>query len=115
MTQHMVQYTVKPAQAARNEELVKAVFAELDRVQPAGLRCAAFKLDDHVSFVPLISNENTGGQSPLPQLQARKAFHSGMRERCDGAPVRSARSQKSARSADAEVGVSRLAWSPVMR
>jgi len=93
MTQHMVQYTVKPDQAAHNEELVTAVFAELDRVQPAGLRYAAFKLDDHVSFVHLISNENTDGQSPLPQLQALKAFHSGMREGCDEAPVRSALSE----------------------
>jgi len=84
MTQHMIQYTVKPDQAAHNEELVRAVFAELDRVQPAGLQYAAFKLDDGVSFVHLIRSDTQG----MPQLPALKAFHVGIRERCDRAPVR---------------------------
>jgi len=88
VTQHIVQYTVKPDQAAHNEELVQAVFAELHRVQPAGLRYATFKLDDDVSFIHLVCSETTHGQSPLPQLQALRAFHAGIRERCVQGPVR---------------------------
>ena len=86
MTQHMVRYTVKPDQAAHNEELVEAVIAEPRRVQPAGLRYAAYKLDDGVSFVHLVWRED--GHGPAPQLPALTAFHAGMRERCDEAPVR---------------------------
>lgn len=85
MTTHMVRYTVKPDQADHNEQLVRALFAELDGVAPAGLRYATFKLADGVTFIHLISHDSTDGHGP-PQLQALKAFHAGVRERCDEAP-----------------------------
>jgi hypothetical protein len=88
VTQHMMRYTVKPDQAAHNEELVRAVFDELRRVQPVGLRYAAFKLDDGVSFIHLIGRDTEHGHGPVPQLEALRAFHAGIRERCDEAPVR---------------------------
>ncbi len=88
MNQHMVRYTVKPDQAVHNEELVRAVFAELNRVQPAGLRYAAYKLDDDVSFIHLIWSDTENGRSPAPQLQTLREFHAGIRERCDEGPVR---------------------------
>ena len=86
---HMVRYRVKPDQAAHNEELIRAVLAELEEVEPAGLRYAAFKHDD-VSFIHLISNDATDGHSPARDLHALKAFHEGLRERCEDAPVRTA-------------------------
>ncbi len=88
MTQHMVRYRVKPDQVARNEELVRAVFDELDEAKPAGIRYAAFKLDDGVSFIHLIGRDDTGEHNPPPRLQALKEFHAGVRERCDDAPTR---------------------------
>lgn len=88
MTQHLVRYTVKPDEAGHNEELVRAVFAELDDVQPTGLRFAAYRLDDGVSFVHLICSDTVKGKSPVSQLQALSAFHLGIRERCDEPPVR---------------------------
>jgi hypothetical protein len=88
VTQHMVRYTVKPDEAARNEELIKDAVAELDRVQPAGFRYAAFKLADGVSFIHLVSNDTGKGHSPMRQLPALQAFHAEIRERCDVAPVR---------------------------
>jgi hypothetical protein len=84
MTQVMVRYKVKPDQAAANEELVRAVYDELDRTKPAGLRYATFKLEDGVSFVHLASFD---GQSPLSDVQAFKEFQKGIRERCDEPPV----------------------------
>jgi len=83
----MVRYTVKPEHAAHNEQLVRAVLAELDAVQPPGLRYAAFKLADGVTFVHLIGHDS-GEHRPAPQLQALRTFHAGIRERCDEAPVR---------------------------
>ena len=53
MRQVMVRYKVKPDRVAENEELVRAVYDELERVAPAGLRYATFRLDDGVSFVHL--------------------------------------------------------------
>jgi hypothetical protein len=88
MTQHIVRYTVKPDQAAHNEELIEDALAELDRVRPAGFRYAVFKLADGVSFIHLVSHDTEKGPSPMRQLPALQAFHAGIRERCNLAPVR---------------------------
>jgi hypothetical protein len=83
----MVRYKVKPDRVAENEELVRAVYDELHRIQPAGLRYATFKLDDGVSFVHLASNETQDGRNPLSDLQAFKRFQENIDDRCDEAPV----------------------------
>lgn len=43
MNQELICHTTKPEHAARNEELIRAVYAELRRPQPDSLRYAAFK------------------------------------------------------------------------
>jgi len=85
MRQVMVRYKVKPDRAAENEELVRAVYDELQRTEPAGLRYATFKLDDGVSFVHLASTDD--GHSPLSQVKAFTQFQQDIDERCDEAPV----------------------------
>jgi hypothetical protein len=81
----MVRYKVKPEQAARNEELVRAVYDELRRTGPEGLRYATFKLDDGVSFVHL--SDADADSNPLSDVEAFKAFQDGIRERCEEPPV----------------------------
>ncbi len=88
MKPHMVRYTVKADETAHNEELLRALFDELDRVQPTGLRYAAFKLSDGVSFIHFIWIDTETGHRPVPHLETLKAFHAGIRQRCDEAPVR---------------------------
>jgi hypothetical protein len=84
----MVRYKVKPDQAARNEELVREVYAELKRTAPAGIRYATFVLDDGVSFMHVASNDETDdGRSPLMNVEAFRAFQEGIRDRCDEPPV----------------------------
>jgi hypothetical protein len=85
MKRVMVRYRVKPDQVAVNEELVRDVYAELARVQPAGFRYATFKLDDGVSFVHLASHEDD--HNPLGGIDAFARFQSGVRDRCDDPPV----------------------------
>jgi hypothetical protein len=46
----MVRYKVKPERVSENEELVRAVYGELDRTHPDGFHYATFKLIDGVSF-----------------------------------------------------------------
>lgn len=87
MTRHMVRYRVKPDQVGRNEELVRALFAELRAVGPAGLRYTVFKLSDGVTFIHLIGRDRDG-HGPLPQLEALREFHAGLRDRCEEAPSR---------------------------
>ena len=83
----MVRYKVKPERVAENEELVRAVYDELQRTQPVGLRYATFRLDDGVEFVHLASIETEDGHSPLSNVQAFKRFQEDIGERCDEVPV----------------------------
>jgi hypothetical protein len=83
----IVRYKVNPEHAAENEELVRAVYANLDETNPTGLRYATFHLDDGVSFVHLASTDSEDGQSPLPELPAFKRFQENINERCDEGPV----------------------------
>jgi hypothetical protein len=85
MRRVIVRYRVKPDQAARNEQLVRAVYDELDRTQPPGFRYATLRLDDGVSFVHIASHETEA--NPLTTNAAFQEFQEGIRERCDDAPV----------------------------
>jgi hypothetical protein len=81
----MVRYKVKPDRTAENEELVRAVYDELARTKPAGLRYATFRLEDGVSFMHVASVED--GQSPLQQVDAFRRFTANIDDRCAEPPV----------------------------
>ena len=85
MKRVMVRYKVKPDRAVRNEELVRAVYAELHEREPRGIRYATFKLDDGLTFVHLA--ETDVDPAPLTGLRAFNEFLEGIDERCDDAPV----------------------------
>lgn len=87
MRRVMVKYKVKADRAAENERYIKAVFAQLERDQPPGLRYASFKLDDGLGFVHVASIEAADGQNPLLALQAFKDFAAQIQDRCDEPPV----------------------------
>ena len=85
MRQVMVRYKVKPERVAENEELVRAVYAELASEAPDALRYATFRLEDGVSFVHLAWTED--GQNPLTRIGAFARFQEQIRERCDEPPA----------------------------
>jgi hypothetical protein len=83
----IIRYRVKPEQAARNEELVRAVYEELERDRPGGLNYGTFKAPDGVSFVHFASVRTADGHNPLTDVAAFRAFTEGIAERCDEPPV----------------------------
>jgi quinol monooxygenase YgiN len=85
MRQVMVRYRVKPDQVERNELLVRAVYEELHRAEPTGLRYATFRLEDGVSFVHLAESEDA--ESPLTKLESFQEFQREIKDRCDEQPV----------------------------
>ena len=87
MRKVMVRYRTKPERAAENERLVAAVFAQLHRDAPDGLRYATFKADDGVSFTHIASVETGDGRNPLQAVEAFKAFSAQIADRCDEPPV----------------------------
>jgi L-rhamnose mutarotase len=90
MRRVMVRYKVKPDRAAENAALVRAVYDELARTQPAGLRYATFQLDDGVTFVHLAAVDTEDGQNPLSEVEAFRQFQEHIRDRCEEAPVATA-------------------------
>jgi hypothetical protein len=87
MKRVMVRYEVKPGRVAENEALVRAVYEELHRVAPEGLRYATFRLADGVSFVHVSSTETADGRNPLTEIEAFARFQEAIGERCDEPPV----------------------------
>jgi hypothetical protein len=87
MSKVMVRYKVKPDRAAENEELVRAVYAELAHNAPDGFRYATFALEDGVSFVHVASNDREDGHNPLGDVQAFAAFQKDIGARCEEPPV----------------------------
>jgi hypothetical protein len=87
MRQVMVRYKVKPERVEENEDLVRAVYDEIRRDEPAGLRYATFKLDDGVSFVHLAVTESENGGSPLSKVKAFQEFQKDIEDRTDEGPV----------------------------
>lgn len=86
MKRIMVRYKVKVDRAIENENYITGVFEQLKREQPSGLRYAALKLDDGVTFVHIVSHDDAQGANPLRELAAFKAFTAGIRDRCEEAP-----------------------------
>ena len=81
----VIRYTTKPERAEENERLIRNVFAELARQNPEGLRYAAFRLDDGVSFVHVATFD--GDQNPLTATTAFGEFQSGVQDRCAEGPT----------------------------
>jgi hypothetical protein len=87
MGEVVVRYRVKPDAVDENIRLIKRVFAELDTLQPAGIRYASLQLDDGVSFVHVATFDAADGPSRLAALSAFAAFTNDIAERCDDPPV----------------------------
>jgi hypothetical protein len=80
----MVRYRVKSERVSEHEALVRAVFQELAETAPSGIRYAAFKQPDGVSFVHVAFVE--AAENPLQAVRAFSAFTAGIKERCDELP-----------------------------
>jgi hypothetical protein len=85
----IVRYTVKPDRVTDNERLVRAIYEELHRVEPAGIRYATFRLDDGATFVHIASVETNDGDSPLEGVAAFQEFQRDLSARVSGGPIAS--------------------------
>ncbi len=84
MTRVMIRYKVKREYLARELELLRAVYEELQSTQPAGLGYASFQLDDEVSFVEFAVTDAPGRFS---QLESFRHYRATLDERCEEPPV----------------------------
>lgn len=83
----VVRYRTKPECADENQRLVEKVFAELDEMNVTGFAYASFRLDDGVSFVHVVVEEDGAGSVSLAEVPAFREFQAGIADRCDEQPV----------------------------
>jgi hypothetical protein len=74
MTVKIITYKTKPESAEENARLVEAVYTELAREKPEGIKYATFRLDDGVSFVHVALLD--GEVNPLSKSVAFGEFQS---------------------------------------
>lgn len=89
MQHNIIQYTVKEGRAPENESLIKAIFAQLQELRPAGIRYTVFKKTENI-FVHLIAFDSEAANKAFTELPAFRAFQTGIKERVQEAPARSA-------------------------
>lgn len=77
MTVQMVRFTTTEVNIAGIEKAVAAMFAAIDEAQPPGIRYAAGRLADGLTF-PLILDLADGVEHPLPSIPEARAFQQQM-------------------------------------
>jgi hypothetical protein len=83
----VVRYKTKPDRADENQHLIEKVFAELSEMDATGFAYASFRLDDGVSFVHVVVEEDGGGSVSLADVAAFREFQAGIADRCEEQPV----------------------------
>lgn len=76
---NIVRYETRPESADENQQLIEGVMAELAHDRPEGVRYAAFRLDDGVTFLHVVISEE--GADPLGRSAAFKEFQREFGER----------------------------------
>jgi hypothetical protein len=87
MKTSVVRYQTKPQRADENQQLIEAVFADLEERQPEGFTYKVFRLEDGVSFIHVVIEHDVEDPDSLQAVPAFQAFVADIAERCDVPPV----------------------------
>ncbi len=83
----VVRYKTKAERAEENQELVEQVFAELDELDATGFAYVSFRLDDGVTFVHVVVEEDAPGSVSFADLRSFREFQAGIVDRCAEQPI----------------------------
>jgi len=87
MTTTILRYQARPERAEENQQLIEAVFAELDEREPEGFTYKVFRLDDGVTFIHVVIEHEIADPDSLENVPAFQAFLAEIGARCDTGPV----------------------------
>jgi hypothetical protein len=87
MTTTVLRYQAKPERAEENQQLIEAVFAELDGGELDGFTYKVFRLEDGVSFIHVWIEHDIAHPDSLQMVPAFQAFMADLVDRCDVPPV----------------------------
>ena len=83
----VVRYKTKPERADENQQFIEKVFAELNEMGAAGFAYASLRLEDGVSFVHVVVEEDGEASVSLADVPAFREFQAGIADRCEEQPV----------------------------
>jgi hypothetical protein len=83
----VVRYQAKPERADENQQLIEAVFAELEKRQPEGFTYKVFRLDDGVSFIHVMIEHDIDRPESLQDVAAFQSFVAEIDDRCQISPL----------------------------
>jgi hypothetical protein len=83
MRRTMVRYKAKSDAIETNQRLIEGVFEELRNRSPQGVRYLVLRLGDG-GFVHFSITDDDA--TPIPQLEAFRAFQNNIKERCQELP-----------------------------
>jgi hypothetical protein len=86
MKRVLVTYKVKLDRVQENEELVRAVYEELNQNNDPDVHYATFKLDDGQTFVHMAAFASEDKQPILTESNSFKAFQKDLMDRCEVPP-----------------------------
>jgi hypothetical protein len=72
MTTTVLRYQAKPERAEENQQLIEAVFAELDKGELDGFTYKVFRLEDGVSFIHVWIEHDIAGPDSLGSCRRSK-------------------------------------------
>jgi hypothetical protein len=87
MTTTVLRYQAKPERAEKNQQLIEAVFAELDQGELGGFTYKVFRLEDGVSFIHVWIEHDVADPDSLQAVPAFQSFMADLAGRCDVPPV----------------------------
>jgi hypothetical protein len=83
----VVRYQTRPERAAENQQLIEAVFADLEDLEPEGFTYKVFRLEDGVSFIHVVIEHDLENPESLAAVPAFQRFVASIDERCETPPV----------------------------
>ncbi|MEU0401482.1 hypothetical protein ABZ318_14795 [Streptomyces sp. NPDC006197] len=83
----MIRYTVRPEHVEQSVALLRAVYADLERVRPSGLRYETFRLDGGGSFLAVIESEGDPVAAPHHRLASFQRYRAALSEICTESPT----------------------------
>jgi hypothetical protein len=87
MTATVLRYQAKPERAEENQQLIEALFAELDQGELDGFTYKVFRLQDGVSFIHVWIEHDIADRDSLQAVPAFQAFTADLAGRCDVPPA----------------------------
>lgn len=86
MNVFMVTAKIKPENSADCDEAARAMFAEIEKEGPKGVRYTSCKSPDGVTFVAMLELAD-GAENPLPAIAAFREFQENLKKWLSGPPV----------------------------